>query len=223
VVNMQTIDGLIGMVDHRGNATDTPTTIGSVADSRNTEGLTPAQIVQVLGLDYNNSPYVTGNADGSFTPVDQLFYIEAPTTQQMVDAVQVPLHADIRARMAALAENNATVAHVLARSQDLNPGFYGDAMDPFTGMGFTAPGERLPGGQVTLNQELKASPVSIPSGSQIFQQLPSGQNVLIATLVQDFDGTRHWVISGDCPAEMRPRFDQLAATGMGNSQSVRSN
>jgi hypothetical protein len=221
VVDNRTIESLLSMVDRKGNAINKPTVGGSIGDGRNSEGLTPAQLVQVLGLDYEDSPYLRGDGAGGFTPVDQVFLLETPVTDQMVQNVQVPLATPIRTRMEALAATDPVVAHVLARSRSLDPGAFGDTLDPFTGLGMTAPGPRLPGGQITLNQEYKSDQVSIPSGAQIFRMNADGQRVLLATFVQDHDGTRHWQVSSDCPPELRSRFESLADQGHQNAQQAR--
>jgi hypothetical protein len=221
VIDNRTVEGLLSMVDRNGAAINRPTVGGSIADGRNTEGLTPAEIVQVLGLDYQDSPYLRDNGTGGYTPVDQVLLLETPVTDQMVQSVQVPLATPIRSRMEALAATDPVVAHVLARSRTADPGAFGDALDPFTGLGMTAPGPRLPGGQITLNQEYKSSQVSIPSGAQIFQMNPDGRRVLLATFVQDHDGTRHWQVSSDCPPALRSRFETLADQGYQNAQQAR--
>lgn len=120
-----------------------------------------------------------------------------------------------------LAESDPVVRSVLERSLGRDPGEWGDPLDPYTGFGFTAPGPRLPGGQITLNQELILNDAPVPVGSQIFHQGPDGRSVPIATLVAGSDGGVHWAVSPDCPPELAPRFQQLAAQGQVNAQSAR--
>ena len=223
VIPMAQVESNLAMLARDGSASNRNQTGGSVADSRNTEGgLTPQEIISILGLDYQRSPYLNpADANGIHTPTDNLLFLQAPVTQQMVESAMVPLHSDIRSRMQALAENNPVVQHVLSRSKDQNPGAWGDTLDPFTGLGMTAPGPRLaPNSPLTLNQELNVGPVNVPAGSQIFMKNANGQDVLLATLRQDHDGLRHWEVSSDCPEHLRPRFQMLAAQGQANAASV---
>jgi hypothetical protein len=223
VIPMAQVESNLAMLARDGSASNRNQTGGSVADSRNTEGgLTPQEIISILGLDYQRSPYLNpADANGIHTPTDNLLFLQAPVTQQMVESAMVPLHSDIRSRMQALAENNPIVQHVLSRSKDQNPGAWGDTLDPFTGLGMTAPGPRLaPNSPLTLNQELNVGPVNVPAGSQIFMKNANGQDVLLATLRQDHDGLRHWEVSSDCPEHLRPRFQMLAAQGQANAASV---
>ncbi len=53
-------------------AYDTAITNGSVADGRNTAGLTSEQIVAILGLDYDNTPYLTPTGGAQ----ESVFYVQ---------------------------------------------------------------------------------------------------------------------------------------------------
>src|SRR5690606_12038197 len=106
-------------------------------------------------------------------------------------------------------------------SKKLNPGDFGDKeMDPYTGFGFTASGDRLPGGKVTLNQELKADYRVVPPGAKVFQRLPDGTDVHVATYVIK-DGVPCWEVSADCPEHLKPKFTELTQKGYEHSKSTK--
>lgn len=199
---------------------DRSTTSGSIGMASNTEGMAVQDIVSVLGLDYNDDGYVRQD-DGRFTAKETAFFLETPMTTEIMEKAKVPVGSDVYGRIEDLAKTDSQAAELLERIKADDIGKSKDesgtgrgALNPFTGVGITAPSERLAGGRHTIAPELKISGrVSIPEGAQLFHQTSDGNPVLVGVYRQDHDGRRYWEISSDCPVEFRARFEELARLG----------
>ena len=61
-----------------------------MGDARNTDGLLPKDMVGKLGLDYDNVTYMK---DG--TPVEELFYVDMPITDELRGSAKVPMEQEL--------------------------------------------------------------------------------------------------------------------------------
>ena len=76
---------------------------GCIGDAKNTEGLSGSQMVEVLGLDYDDKTYVTKKADGTFEPVQDVMFIETPLTKDMGAHAKITVDQSVMAHIVRMA------------------------------------------------------------------------------------------------------------------------
>lgn len=189
---------------------------GSVGDPQNTEGLTAAEKVEVLGLDYDDTSYVQPNGSGGFDPVDELFFMDSDFSDGMKGAARIPVDEALHvfAQTSTDPEIMALLPKLMRRdaTYDETPlGAVRDTTDPYTGTGGTAPGDRLSGGLVRTNQE-RMIPTGggyfgepYGTGTQIKYQAPDGTVIVVATFIE-LPGRSIVQLNPDLPADLRARF-----------------
>ncbi len=204
---------------------------GAVGDARNTDGLSAAQIVERLGLDYTdsdgNQPYLTRDAEGNLVPVNELVFLDMDITPEMRDQAQIPVDPSLaeHARnsddpaIAALVENDRLLGGADQGVQDVDGAR--DPNNPRTGTGGTAAADaNLPDAPVRANQELEIPTnhpagqhgAEIPDGARMVYRGPDGQDVVIARMERADNGSANWVVNQDLPPALQTRLLGEAAS-----------
>jgi len=184
---------------------------GCVGDKKNTDGLTGAEAIKALGLDYDDKTFVNSNGDGTFSAKEDAFFIEFTATKEIKAKAQITVTEDLYSRIAELAKSDPKAAELMTR---LKPhggaeGGTGGA-NPYTGTGGTAAGDRLGKGEgATINQEMHIGgtwddttkkmrdvPV-LPDGTKMYKLGADGKPVLWATYQADADGKGNWIPSDE--------------------------
>jgi hypothetical protein len=170
---------------------------GSVGDARNTQGLTAPQAIEALGLDYDDTSYVDKDpATGQFSPKKEALFLEGKITREMKKKAKIPIDKALRERAQVLAQGgDAAAQQVLDSSMEQNAPRdpvtgAKDTMNPFTGTGATATGDRLPGGTQTINQERmidRSDPYRLRRGTTINRMNDQGDVEQLHELVQNRD------------------------------------
>jgi len=185
VIGPDAMEKMLAGQDFRGNATNDQTTTGFIGDQRNLTHMTPHEVVKFLGLDYDDKTYVRG-PHGEMQGVDSLILLDMPVTDankaMFADKGRIPMDPDLVHRIRELARNGDPQAQKLLpqiRSHELN---WGDAKNPYAGFGMSANGSRMGKRHdgLSLNQEMEATPFSIPDGSRLKIKTASGEEVVIA-------------------------------------------
>ncbi|MGC6516337.1 MAG: hypothetical protein ACON4N_17745 [Myxococcota bacterium] len=210
-----------------------PSMAGSVADSRNSEGMTPPRIIEVLGLDYGtvgkdggpdqpNRHYIEGELGSYVAKNEPIFVVEMPVNDQIRDNVQIPLATPVLDKMIDLYESDPIVAEVFDRSYERNPT---DDLDSFTGVGGTTT-ERL-GNNVdhTMNQELfldgrSGKTADFSDGTLISVIGKDGTKHAVARYVLDGSTEPHFVVLDTCPDGLRQAAELMAKDGRFKSAAL---
>ena len=195
---------------------DQSRTSGSIGLAQNTQGMSVQDMISVLGLDYNDDTYVTKTADG-YEAKDSVFFVETTMTSEMVENAKVPVGSDVYSRIEEMAKSDPQAKELLdqIRSDDIgkedgDQGHGRDGLNAFTGVGITAPSDRLRGGRHAVAPELKMyEKSSLPAGSKLYHQTNDGTPILVAEYKQSGDGRYYWEVSSGLPPELREKADQL--------------
>lgn len=169
----------------KGNLTEVR---GFIGDKRNLESLTPAEIVHLLGLDYDDATYIRTQPGGQVTPVDQVIMLEFEITASNKDALMAatkvpmdPVMVEAITKLAASGDANAKklLPHLEERNAPAAPNA---SKDPFTGKGMSTSGDRLgtAGEQLSVNQELRTKGMTVGPGAKIVMKTAKGGEVVIA-------------------------------------------
>jgi hypothetical protein len=173
-----------------------PTTQGSVGAHEGTANLSPQQKISALGLDYENSSYVT-NGQKYLHPIDNLIYMDIPLTQKIRDAVKIPVDQAIMDHALKSSDPDivlfAQTRYMVGaqKTQEMyGPHQLGKA-NPFTAEGATKPTKHLSMQFTIPNQEYvvpkkdaagnNLAKPEITPGTQWFSLNGAGERVVVMT------------------------------------------
>ncbi|MCX5743986.1 MAG: hypothetical protein NT062_15970 [Proteobacteria bacterium] len=229
VMTRDAMEKMLRGVDFSQDATDTQSFSGFVGDSRNTAGLTPHEIVELLGLDYHDTDYVKSGKGGKKEGISSLAVIDTPITAEnlpeMKKGAKIPMDPALIKAIEAAAKANPPneaakrmIAEGLLKEKALN---WHDPENPYAGVGMSTSGSRMTGDEPTaareklkINQEkevVRADAIKVNDGTKLKVIRPDGSELVVATfkVTDPVTGKGSFVLEPELPKILRDRYEHM--------------